>query len=89
MSSSALPPLVEHRIIGGEEVTIQQYPYQLSLLLNGSHICGATLIGPRAVITGAHCIFRPVKNYSVRAGSSVLNRGGIVKSVGRTVRHPK
>lgn len=45
----------EGYIIGGYEIGIRDAPYQASLLLNGNHACGASIISPMHVITAAHC----------------------------------
>lgn len=39
------------RIVGGEDAEVGQFPYQLSLLWFGSHICGASIIGENLAIT--------------------------------------
>lgn len=43
------------RIVGGDEIRIQEAPYQASLQYYGSHICGAAIISKTYVITAAHC----------------------------------
>ncbi|OXA50898.1 trypsin-1 [Folsomia candida] len=44
------------KIVGGEDAAVGQFPYQLSLHWFGSHICGASIIGPNLAITAAHCV---------------------------------
>ncbi|RZC37499.1 Trypsin domain containing protein, partial [Asbolus verrucosus] len=44
------------RIVGGNETTIEQNPWQVSLEFFGIHNCGGSIIGPDTVITAAHCI---------------------------------
>jgi len=44
------------KIVGGEDATVGQFPYQLSLLWFGSHICGAAIIRDNLAITAAHCV---------------------------------
>ncbi|XP_060054967.1 putative serine protease 47 [Erinaceus europaeus] len=48
-------PMVMGRIYGGQEAEAGQWPWQASLLYQGSHICGAVLIGSRWLVTTAHC----------------------------------
>jgi secreted trypsin-like serine protease len=44
------------KIVGGIDAKEGEFPYQLSLLWSGSHICGATLVSPKLAITAAHCV---------------------------------
>ncbi|OXA54813.1 trypsin-1 [Folsomia candida] len=46
------------RIVGGEDATVGQFPYQLSLTMAGSIICGASIISPNLALTAAHCVNR-------------------------------
>lgn len=48
-------PVFDGRIVGGEDADIEDYPYQVSLQHYGSHICGASIITTRHVVTAAHC----------------------------------
>ena len=45
-------------IIGGPKAAEKQFPYQASLQLRGSHICGATIYDEKNVVTAAHCCER-------------------------------
>ncbi|XP_056639985.1 trypsin-1-like [Diorhabda sublineata] len=75
------------RIVGGREVNITEYPYQLSLRLNNQHICGAVLISDLYGLSAAHC-FVVRGSYTVRAGSSYLTEGGIIVPVITAILHP-
>ncbi len=52
------------RIIGGEPTSIEQWPWQVSLSQWSrypsdalyTHFCGGSLVGPRLVLTAAHCV---------------------------------
>nr|KAG5711303.1 hypothetical protein BaRGS_006000 [Batillaria attramentaria] len=47
---------VNPRIVQGDVADKGEVPWQLSLQLDGSHICGAVAIAPDFVLTAAHCV---------------------------------
>ncbi|GJQ84301.1 hypothetical protein Trydic_g5239 [Trypoxylus dichotomus] len=69
-------PLLDGRIVGGETVTIEDHPYQVSVQLLGSHWCGGSIISDRYIVSAAHCFDWLTSWYSVRAGSSFQTSGG-------------
>ncbi|KAF5306571.1 hypothetical protein FQR65_LT07298 [Abscondita terminalis] len=83
---------LHQKIVGGQNTTIEQYPYQLSLLKYGSHFCGATLVKDDVVLTTAHCVEnvdKSVSDLAARAGSTYRNEGGVVINVKKICSHPK
>lgn len=76
------------RIVGGQNVTIQQFPWQASLYnaSSGRHACGGTILDRYTILTAAHCI-RDGRPLGVRVGSSFHSRGGYTRSVSRIVVH--
>ncbi|KAL4235593.1 hypothetical protein ACF0H5_003989 [Mactra antiquata] len=44
------------RIINGEEATPGEFPHQVTLLRNGYHMCGGSIIGIGNALTAAHCV---------------------------------
>lgn len=48
----------ESKIVGGENVKWGGAPYQVAIFEKDHHaFCGGALIGPRAVITAASCVY--------------------------------
>jgi len=43
------------RIVGGEEATSNEFPWQVSMQYFGQHICGGSIYNADTVITAAHC----------------------------------
>jgi len=77
------------KITGGEEASIKDFPWQVSItnIFGGS--CTGSIINQKSIITAAHCI-NP--NYDiflrVRVGSSRRDRDGTLKLVKKVIIHP-
>ncbi|XP_065367787.1 trypsin beta-like [Calliphora vicina] len=82
-------PELDGRIVGGEDTTIDSYPYQVSIRLFGSHICGGSIVNNRVVITAAHCIysFLGASAYSVQYGTTVVGGDNNVVLVERIIKN--
>ncbi|XP_076303036.1 trypsin 5G1, partial [Lasioglossum baleicum] len=94
--SGRIRRLAESRIIGGERVAIEEYPFAVSLQNNGTffghqveHFCGGGIVGEKWIITSAQCALRiQVKPFHVRAGTSRYYEGGDVYGVRSVAIHP-
>ncbi|KAF7395062.1 hypothetical protein HZH66_008236 [Vespula vulgaris] len=63
----------EGRIVGGQQTSIHQHPYQVSVRFNTRHICGGAIISKEWIITAAHCVKDTFVRYvSIKAGISDL-----------------
>ncbi|KAG8240412.1 hypothetical protein J437_LFUL003126 [Ladona fulva] len=83
-------PRFDGRIVGGEGARIEDYPHQLSLLHNGFHLCGASVISENFAMTAAHCTDgRYVSDMKVRAGSDQINSGGTVHDIEEVIQNEK
>ncbi|XP_011295955.2 serine protease SP24D [Musca domestica] len=81
------------RIWGGEESGKSDYPYVASVRLDGGHICGGTIIGPKSILTAAHCAEEKGKIVSpdrlvVRVGSTNQFSGGKLAYVSAVTVNP-
>lgn len=54
--SIVLEMLDSDRIVGGNETTIEEYPWQVSLQESAGHFCGGSIIEREWILTAAHCI---------------------------------
>lgn len=56
LTGAKIPVRRHGRIVGGDQVDIKQYPYQIALEYNGGwQICGGSIVGERAIVTAGHC----------------------------------
>lgn len=85
------------KIVGGEEVDVLDYPWQVSLQtqpnFGAQHFCGGTIIDREWVLTASHCLEDPAINPSViriRAGFTSLSAGeGSYHDISEIIMHPQ
>jgi secreted trypsin-like serine protease len=46
-------------IINGEEIEINEAPWQVSLEIDGKHQCGGAILNQYWILTAAHCVNNP------------------------------
>jgi secreted trypsin-like serine protease len=96
-SASAAPPPV----VGGTDVPDGKYPFMASFQFEPGgdnaydrHFCGGSLIGPRVVLTAAHCAFgippEALTDFSVVVGRTVLtdDSQGQTRDIAEIIVHP-
>ena len=52
------PMMRQARIKGGNSAKVGEFPWLVSVRVNGGHFCGGSLINNRFVLTAAHCTQR-------------------------------
>lgn len=45
------------KIVGGTKAQIINFPYQVSLRINGVHACGGAIVSIKYVVTAGHCVY--------------------------------
>jgi len=69
IDTCGLRPVAGGKIVGGSQAKVGDWPWSCSLLSNGRHICGGSLINDEWVLTAAHCISSTVAStYSFVCG---------------------
>lgn len=87
------PAKFDPRIVGGTPTTIERYPWQLSVRIDGKHRCGASIISENRALTAAHC-FKPAKErveqFTVLAGSTFRlgDKGSWIVGLDKFIQHP-
>ncbi|XP_026481286.1 trypsin-like [Ctenocephalides felis] len=78
------------RIVGGQDVDIEDYGWQISFEQYGQHFCGGSIMTKSIILSAAHCFDRKVEpdDVKIRAGSSEIYNGGVLVQVDRWVIHP-
>ncbi|XP_076181198.1 uncharacterized protein LOC143153663, partial [Ptiloglossa arizonensis] len=79
------------KIVGGQDAKPAQFPYTVSLRMDGQHNCGGSILSNYHILTAAHCakIFeKHIDQASVASGSIYLNRGGNRYRVAAVYIHP-
>ncbi|XP_037040630.1 trypsin-like isoform X1 [Bradysia coprophila] len=77
------------RIVGGDAVSINNFPFTLSLRRLGSHRCGASLIRANRALCAAHCtVGIGGTGFELRAGSTQHASGGQIQTSTSVLNHP-
>ncbi|CAK1578014.1 unnamed protein product [Parnassius mnemosyne] len=77
------------RIVGGRYATCEEFPHQVSLVINNSFFCGGFIVSKRFILTAAHCVKNAdPPNVIVSSGSTFHTNGTILPLIEITI-HPE
>ena len=67
------------RVVNGQNEQRHAWPWQISLRVNGQHICGGSIISPRWGLTASHCVERNPypRGYTVNVGKFAPRTPGL------------
>ncbi|KAL8176910.1 UNVERIFIED_CONTAM: hypothetical protein K2H54_040060 [Gekko kuhli] len=83
-----------NRIVGGQDSKDGEWPWQVSIKMNGKHHCGGSLVTDEWIITASHCfkVFGEPSNFSVLLGARKLSHPGpysVTAAVKQIILNPK
>ncbi|XP_053120292.1 transmembrane protease serine 9-like [Hemicordylus capensis] len=84
-------PKISTLIVGGNPAFDGEWPWQVSISLEGTHICGGSLISDQWVLSAAHCFPIDKDQYNVMLGVYELSNPSsnvMVSSVDGIIPHP-
>ena len=55
LAAALLVPSTASAVVGGKDAS-RPYPHMAELRMDGSYICGASLVAPDKILTAAHCV---------------------------------
>ncbi|XP_037687370.1 transmembrane protease serine 2 isoform X2 [Choloepus didactylus] len=53
---------IQNRIVGGNSAAPGDWPWQVSLHVQGVHVCGGSIVTAEWIVTAAHCVEAPLSN---------------------------
>ncbi|XP_056392704.1 serine protease 33-like [Hyla sarda] len=87
-------PMISERIVGGADAAIEEWPWQVTLQIEGFGQCGGSLITNSWVLTAAHCFQQSenISDYTVYLGvyqlSNLQNPGIVGRGLKQIIVNP-
>ena len=53
--AQAASPALQPQVVGGADVSVSDVPWQVLFIIDGSVVCGGSLVSPTQIVSAAHC----------------------------------
>lgn len=83
------PVPFDNRIVGGENATIEEHPYQVSFVVNNSYFCGGFIVSENYIVTAAHCAQNVDPSSVVLRAGSTWRKNGTIIPIAEVIAHPE
>ncbi|CAK1578026.1 unnamed protein product [Parnassius mnemosyne] len=87
--ADAEPNEVEERIVGGRNATCEEFPHQVSFVVNNSYFCGGFIISEQYILTAAHCGQEVDPSTVVMRTGSTWRKNGTKVTVTEVIPYPE
>ncbi|XP_013161534.1 PREDICTED: trypsin 3A1-like [Papilio xuthus] len=79
----------EERIVGGRNATCEEFPHQVSFVVNNSYFCGGFIISDQYILTAAHCAQEVDPSTVVMRIGSTWRKNGTKVTVTEVIPYPE
>ncbi|CAK1578015.1 unnamed protein product [Parnassius mnemosyne] len=76
------------RIVGGRNATCEEFPHQVSFIVNNSYFCGGIILSEGFVMTAAHCAENVDPTTVVLRSGSTFRTNGTIIPIIEVTPHP-
>ena len=70
--AQAATPAVAPQVVGGQDVSISDVPWQVLFIIEDSIVCGGAFVSPTQVVSAAHC-FADFRQDEIQAWAGITN----------------
>ncbi|KPI91088.1 Trypsin-2 [Papilio xuthus] len=77
------------RIVGGRNATCEEFPHQVSFIVNNSYFCGGFIVSERFILTAAHCAQNVDPSTVVLRSGSTFRKNGTILPIIEVIPYPE
>ncbi|XP_013141667.1 PREDICTED: trypsin-2-like [Papilio polytes] len=76
------------RIVGGRLATCEEFPHQVSFVVNNSYFCGGFIVSNRFILTAAHCAQNVDPSTVLLRSGSTFRQNGTIIPIAEVIPYP-